>query len=73
MVKEVLRNAWNKIGVVKVLRAKPNVFAITVGEESMVRHLMEGNPLFIKDYMFSVKLWPSYHSLDDIIADRAVF
>lgn len=32
VVKEMLWNGWNKMGVVKVLRAKPNVFAITVGK-----------------------------------------
>ncbi|KAB2611285.1 hypothetical protein D8674_019317 [Pyrus ussuriensis x Pyrus communis] len=29
MVKEMLWNTWNKMGVVKVLRARPNVFTIT--------------------------------------------
>ena len=31
MVKEVIRSAWNKMWVVRVQRAKPNVYAITLG------------------------------------------
>ncbi|XP_009367351.2 uncharacterized protein LOC103957011 [Pyrus x bretschneideri] len=73
MVKEVLHNAWNKMGDVKILKAKPNILAITVEEEAITRRLLEGNPWFIKDYTFSVKFWPSYHSLDDIKANRAIF
>lgn len=73
VIKEVLRNAWNKMGAVKILKAKPNIFAITVGKEAIARRLLERNPWFIKDYTFSVKLWPSYHYLDDIDANRAIF
>lgn len=73
VVKEVLRSAWNKMGMVKVLRDKSNIFAIIVGEENVARRLLEGNPWFIKDYTFSVKLWPSFHSLDDIEPDRGIY
>lgn len=65
-VNEVLRSAWNKMGVVRILKAKNNIYAITVGKEAVARKLLEGNPWFITDYTFFVKLWPSYHSLDDI-------
>lgn len=61
------------MGVVRVHRAKLNVYAITVGEEVVARWILEGNPWFIRDYTFSVKLWLTYHSLDDIEADMAVF
>ncbi|RXH85805.1 hypothetical protein DVH24_014400 [Malus domestica] len=71
--KEILRSTWNKMGVVRVLRAKENICASTVGEEEVARKLLEGNPWFVKDYTFFVKLWPSYHSLDDIEADRAIY
>ncbi|CAN6573989.1 unnamed protein product [Malus baccata var. baccata] len=64
MVKEVLRSAWNKMGVVRVQKAKSNAVA---------RWILEGNPWFIRDYTFSVKLWLTYHSLDDIKVDRVVF
>ncbi|KAB2612811.1 hypothetical protein D8674_041722 [Pyrus ussuriensis x Pyrus communis] len=66
VVNEVLRSAWNKMGVVRISKAKNNIYAITVGKEVMARKLLEGNPWFIRDYTFFVKLWPSYHSLDDI-------
>lgn len=69
VVKEVLRNAQNKMGAVKILKAKPNIFAITVGEEAIARRLLKGNPWFIKDYTFFVKLWPSYL---DVHAERKV-
>lgn len=61
------------MGAVKILKAKPNIFAITVGEEAIARRLLEGNPWFIKDYTFFVKLWPAYHYLDDIDGNRAIF
>ncbi|TQD84424.1 hypothetical protein C1H46_030007 [Malus baccata] len=61
------------MGVVRVLRAKENIYIIIVGEENVARKLLEGNPWFIKDYSFLVKLWPSYHFLDDIEADRVVY
>ncbi|KAM1515822.1 hypothetical protein ACFXTH_014853 [Malus domestica] len=73
VVKEVLISAWNKMGVVRVQKAKPNVYAITVGEDAVARRILEGNPWFIRNYTFSVKLWSTYHFLDDIEADRAVF
>ncbi|KAM1616995.1 hypothetical protein TB1_025176 [Malus domestica] len=73
VVKETLKSAWNKMGVVSVQRAKANVYAITVGDEHVARKILEGNPWFIRDYTFSVKFWPSYHSLDDIKVDRAIY
>lgn len=73
VVKEILRSAWNKIGVVRVQRAKANIYAITVGEEAVARKILEGNPWFIRDYTFSVKLWPKFPSLDDIEPDRAIY
>lgn len=73
MVKEVPRAAWNKMGVVRVQRAKANVYAITIGEEAVARKVLEGNPWFMRDYTFSVKLWPSYPSLDGIEVDRAIY
>ncbi|KAM2301702.1 hypothetical protein ACFX1S_032594 [Malus domestica] len=73
VVKEVLRSAWNKMGLVRVQRAKANVYAITVEDEAVARKILEGNPWFTRDYTFSVKLWLSFHSLDDIEADRPIF
>ncbi|CAN6585889.1 unnamed protein product [Malus baccata var. baccata] len=73
VVNEVLISAWNKMGVVRVQKAKPNVYAITVGEAAVARQILEGNPWIIRDYTFSVKLWSTYHFLDDIEVDRAVF
>lgn len=32
------------MGVVQVLRAKENIYVITVGEKAMARKLLEGNP-----------------------------
>lgn len=55
------------------LCTKANVYAITVGEEAVAKRLLEGNPWFIRDYTFSVKLWPSFHSLDDIIPNKAIY
>ncbi|KAM1832802.1 hypothetical protein ACFX13_022692 [Malus domestica] len=51
VVKKVLKSAWNKIRVVRVLRAKPNVHAITARKEAMARKILKGNPWFIKDYI----------------------
>ncbi|XP_070680968.1 uncharacterized protein [Malus domestica] len=73
VVKETLKSAWNKMGVVRVQRAKANIYAITVGDEQVAKKILEGNPWFIRDYTFSVKLWPSFHSLDDIEANRAAY
>lgn len=73
VVKEVLRVAWSNMGVVKVSKAKPNVFAIIVGQEDVARRLMDGSPWFVKGYTLTVKSWPLYCSIDDIEANRAVF
>lgn len=54
-------------------KAKDNKYIIAVGDEVVARKLMEGNLWFVKDYTFSVKLWPLYHSIDDIKLDRAIF
>lgn len=61
------------MGVVLVFRAKANIYAIIIGEENVARKLLEGNPWFIKNYSFSVKFWPFYHSLHDIEADRVIY
>ncbi|KAM1271324.1 hypothetical protein ACFX2J_032162 [Malus domestica] len=53
VVKEVLRSAWNKMGLVRVQRAKANVYAITVEDEAVARKILEGNPWFTRDYTFS--------------------
>ncbi|CAL9006100.1 unnamed protein product [Prunus brigantina] len=50
-----------------------NVFAITVSDEEVARRLIDGNPWFIKGNPFTIKHWPLYQSLDDIVADRAIF
>lgn len=49
VVKETLKSTWNKMGVVRVLRTKVNIYAITIGEEVVARKIMEGNPWFIRD------------------------
>ncbi|KAB2619881.1 hypothetical protein D8674_037447 [Pyrus ussuriensis x Pyrus communis] len=41
VVKKVLRSAWNKMGLVRVLRAKANVYAITAGEEAVIGVVLE--------------------------------
>ncbi|CAL2269097.1 unnamed protein product [Prunus armeniaca] len=73
VVKKVLRVAWSNMGAVKVSKAKPNVFAITVGQEDVARRLIDGSPWFVKGYTLSVKSWPLYCSIDDIEANCAVF
>ncbi|KAM1087749.1 hypothetical protein ACFX15_012826 [Malus domestica] len=60
VIKEVMRIAWNKMGVVKVLKTKPNIYAINVGEEAVARRLLEGNPWFNKDYTSTIKLWQAH-------------
>lgn len=72
LMKEILRQAWNRFGVIRVLKAKPNVYSIIVGDESVARRILEGNPWFVKGYTFFVKPWPLFHSLDDIYAYRAM-
>lgn len=50
VVKEVLRSAWNKMGVVRVLREKANMYAITAGEEAVARKILKGDLWFIRAY-----------------------
>ncbi|CAL8172062.1 unnamed protein product [Prunus armeniaca] len=73
IVKDVLRAIWTNMGQVKVLKAKENVYSITVGDEAVASRLIDGSPWFIKGNPFTIKPWPLYHSLDDIVANRAVF
>lgn len=73
VVKDVLRALWSNMGTIKVLWAKENVYSISVGDEVVARRLMDGSPWFIKGFTFTIKSWPLYHSLDDIIPDRAIF
>ncbi|KAI5317919.1 hypothetical protein L3X38_037626 [Prunus dulcis] len=42
-------------------------------ETRQARRLFDGNPWFIKDNIFTVKRWPIYHSLDNIVPNRAIF
>ncbi|CAL9026175.1 unnamed protein product, partial [Prunus brigantina] len=72
IVKDILRVVWSNMGNIKVCRAKENVYSITVEEEEVARRLLDGNPWFIKGFTFTLKPWPLYHSLDDIIPDRAI-
>lgn len=60
IVKDVLRSLWRKMGNIKVSRAKLNVCSILVGDEKVVRRILEGNPWFIKGTPFTVKFWPLY-------------
>ncbi|RXH95865.1 hypothetical protein DVH24_008365 [Malus domestica] len=46
VVKEVLRSIWNKMGVVRISKAKNNLYAIKVGEEAVACKLLEGNPKY---------------------------
>ncbi|KAH0981110.1 hypothetical protein GBA52_008287 [Prunus armeniaca] len=73
VVKDILHAIWTNMGHIKVMRAKDNVFAITVSDEEVARRLIDGNPWFIKGNPFTIKHWPLYQSLDDIVADRAIF
>ncbi|KAB2636108.1 hypothetical protein D8674_026642 [Pyrus ussuriensis x Pyrus communis] len=73
VMKEVRRLLWHKLRVIRVARAKENIHAITNGEEAVARQLLEGNPWFVKGYSFSVKFWPTYHSLDHIKPDKVMF
>ncbi|KAM0971420.1 hypothetical protein ACFX13_019620 [Malus domestica] len=70
IVKEVLRSVWRKMGNVMVLKAKPNIYSIQVGDEKSASRILEGNPWFIKGALFTVKAWPLYQSLDEISANR---
>ncbi|KAB2620545.1 hypothetical protein D8674_037630 [Pyrus ussuriensis x Pyrus communis] len=71
LVNEILQQAWNGSGVVRALKAKPNVYSITVRDRSVVCGILEGNPLF--GYTFSIKPWPLSHSVDDICANHAIY
>ncbi|CAB4303126.1 unnamed protein product [Prunus armeniaca] len=73
VIKEVLHFVWNNIRAVKVTKANENVYAITLGEEVVARQLLDDNPWFVKGFSFSVKHWPLYCSLDDIVTDRAIY
>ncbi|CAB4313912.1 unnamed protein product [Prunus armeniaca] len=73
IVKEILRAAWSRMGVIKVNKAKENVYSITVAEEEVASRILDGNPWFIKGYTFTVKLRPLYHSLDDIQNNTAIY
>ncbi|RXH72151.1 hypothetical protein DVH24_033689 [Malus domestica] len=70
VIKEIIRSAWNKMRWIQIIRAKENIYAIMVDKEAVARRFLEGNPWFVKDYTFTVKFWPSFHSFDDIEADR---
>lgn len=73
MAKEILKVAWNNMGEVKVSKAKPNVYAITVGKEDVAHWLLDGSPWIVKRYTLTAKPWPLYCSLDDIEANIMVF
>lgn len=48
----MLRQACNDLGVVKVLKAKPNIYSITVGEEKVTHRILEGEPLVYEGVHF---------------------
>ncbi|KAM2411726.1 hypothetical protein ACFXTH_030054 [Malus domestica] len=40
IIKDVLRSIWRKMGNIKVLRAKANVYSIEVGDEQVARRIL---------------------------------
>lgn len=43
------------MGIVKVIKAKANVYPITVGDEAVARRLLDGNPWFVKGcFIFTI-------------------
>ncbi|KAI5324302.1 hypothetical protein L3X38_033375 [Prunus dulcis] len=45
IVKDVLRAIWTNMGQVKVLKAKENVYSITVGDEAVASRIIDGRLL----------------------------
>ncbi|VVA20610.1 PREDICTED: PRUPE_6G158100 [Prunus dulcis] len=61
------------MGLVKVVKSKENVYAVTMEDEAIASRLLEGNPWFVKGHVFTLKQWPLYCSTDNIEANRATF
>lgn len=43
-VKAVLQSQWKTFGHIRIARAKPNTYVISVGTEQLARRLFEGGP-----------------------------
>lgn len=65
-VKATLLGLWKNIGQIRIVRAKKNVYSITVGSEKLARRLIDGSPWNVKGYCFSLRNWPLHLSIDDI-------
>ncbi|KAL6227500.1 hypothetical protein ACLB2K_001457 [Fragaria x ananassa] len=72
-VKAVLQSQWKTFGQIRIARAKPNTYVISVGTEQLARRLFEGGPWDVKGYCFSVRVWPSNTALDEICINRATY
>ncbi|KAK9934097.1 hypothetical protein M0R45_021254 [Rubus argutus] len=70
-VKATLLGIWRNFGQIRIIRAKKNVYSIRVGSEKLARRLIDGGPWNVKGFCFSIRHWPLYHSLDDILPVRA--
>lgn len=72
-VKATLLGLWKNIGQIRIVRAKKNVYSISVGSEKLARRLIDGSPWNVKGYCFSLRNWPLHLSIDDIEPTRSIY
>lgn len=72
-VKATILGIWRNFGQIRIMRAKKNVYTIRVGSEKLARRLIDYSPWNVRGFCFSIRLWPLYHSIDDLQPTRATY
>lgn len=67
-----LQGIWQNLGQIRITKARGKVYTITVGNEKQAYRLIEGSPWMVKNHCFTVRYWPLYRSIDDILPHRVV-
>lgn len=72
-VKAILQSLWQNLGQIRITGAKRNVYTITVASDRIAQRLVNGSPWNVKNHCFTVRIWPSHLSIDEIDLNRTTY
>ncbi|KAL6187324.1 hypothetical protein ACLB2K_038724 [Fragaria x ananassa] len=72
-VKAALMGMWKALGQIRIVRVKMNTYCLSVGSEKLANKLLNDSPWSVTELCFTIKHWPRYQSIDEIITHRATY
>ncbi|KAL6190941.1 hypothetical protein ACLB2K_037335 [Fragaria x ananassa] len=72
-VKAALMGMWKALGQIQIVRVTMNTYCLSVGSEKLASKLLNDSPWGVKGLCFTIKHWPRYQSIDEIITHRATY